>query len=514
MTRCAAPPRPENGEALIYRFRSMGRRFGALFVVLVGLIGGVCALVVVHVGRMRTDSERVLEETRELVIATGLTSDIGSLRPIVAAGERPDPHELKAARETVAAAVETLDHLHAPVNDPSREEHQEAENRIAVSVRADVVELGSLLETLDVPADAARAGELLEHARHYASVLAAETRNETHLAHADLSERATTTRTVLVATSIAAALVLGFALLLVFRTVVRPLRIVRKGAERFGRDDLSHRIRVKSRDEIGALARSFNEMADRVASTQADLETRVRERTSEFLRAARLADLGLLASGVAHEINTPLASITSCAEGLERRIHNGGLDAETANDYVSTITREAYRARDITERMLALSRQEPCLVGEVALDRVLRQVESAVQHTLEQRGVRLERDAPAPDDVARVNAGELVQILVNLVLNAIDASSQGQVVRLGAKLDGESLRFDVADDGSGIPPEDLERIFEPFYTTKRPGRGTGLGLALVATLVDAHGGHIGVTSRPGEGSRFVVTLPRRWEEGA
>jgi len=247
-----------------------------------------------------------------------------------------------------------------------------------------------------------------------------------------------------------------------------------------------------------------------VAEAQDHLEERVRARTQEFLRAARLADLGLLASGIAHEINTPLASIASCAEGLQRRCRDGQPPKELLAEYTNTISQETLRARDITTRMLALVRQEPSTISRVSLGLVLDQAESALRHRAERRRVRLDREAPEQDAVLNVNPGELVQIVLNLLANAVDASSPGGRVRLRAAVEGPTLVLDIVDEGAGIPEDDIDRIFEPFYTTKRPGEGTGLGLALVSTLVESRLGRISVRSQPGRGSTFRVTLPTDW----
>ncbi len=254
-------------------------------------------------------------------------------------------------------------------------------------------------------------------------------------------------------------------------------------------------------------------MADRIADTQSELEARVASRTREFIRAARLADLGVLAAGVAHEINNPLASIASCAEGLERRLAKGELDGADQHDYLRTISAEAYRAREITTRLLALARQEPSETADVDLGLVLHQVEAAVSRLLERRKLRLRSEFP-PQASVRGSAGELIQILVNLILNAKDASPDGATIDVRCRVEAKWIVFEVEDRGHGIEAQDIDRIFDPFYTTKRPGEGTGLGLPLVAALVEARGGFIGVDSRPGEGSLFSVRLPRRWREPA
>jgi two-component system NtrC family sensor kinase len=316
----------------------------------------------------------------------------------------------------------------------------------------------------------------------------------------------------MVATILIATLLLCMAWFFVARGVVGPLGALTRGAERIGHGDLAHRIDVRNRDEIGNLARTFNAMAERLAESQAHLEQRVEERTREFLRAARLADLGLLASGIAHEINTPLASISSCAEGLQRRLERGQVTPELLAEYAATIRAETVRASGITSRMLALVREQPSELGPVSMRLLVEQVRSAIQHRLEKRGVRLDCAVEDGDGGLHANGGELVQVLVNLVANAIDASPAGGRVELRARLQAGRLELEVEDEGVGIPPADQERIFDPFFTTKRPAEGTGLGLSLVASLVRARRGRIVLRSVVGKGTTFRVELPADWSE--
>jgi signal transduction histidine kinase len=290
--------------------------------------------------------------------------------------------------------------------------------------------------------------------------------------------------------------------------------MLRSSTERFGHGERGHRIQLDNLDELGDLAAAFNAMADRLGETQDVLEERVRERTREFIRAARLADLGILASGIAHEINTPLASITSSAEGLQRKTRTGDVPASVVNEYVTVIRDEAYRAREISTRMLSLVHQQSSELTWVELRLVVEQVESALRFRAESRGVQLAVHCSHPLETVNVNPGELVQVLVNLLANAIDASSRGDLVTLSVSLKDGNLHAEIQDQGSGILNEDRERIFEPFFTTKRPGSGTGLGLALVATLTKSHNGRVIVESESGQGSTFRVVFPMDWGQAS
>lgn len=497
------------------RSRTIARHFGGLFALIVGLIAVVCGVVVFQMQGMRVDSRRVLEESREQAITARIAGQIAGLENLFAREpDEVDEPSLEHAQDLIAEIVSESDTLEDRAEDPSRDQHQAAEEGLSDRVIDELEPVLGLLPDVRDPDARAEIRERLGKARHYAEVLVSETKHESELADLDLQKRAKSTTTIMLATLVLAVLVLLLALAIVLRGVVGPLRTLREGAEQFGLGDLERRIHVTSFDELGILASSFNEMADRLAGVQKDLERRVQERTREFLRAARLADLGVLASGVAHEINTPLASITSSAEGLERRAQRGALEPQELSEYVSVIVQEARRAHDITTRMLALARQEPSPLAPISLRIVLDQVRATLQHRVDLSGVPLEIDAEDVDLRLNANGGELVQILVNLVSNAIDASAPGDAVTLRVCARDARLAFEVLDHGHGIPEESLDRVFEPFFSSKSPGEGTGLGLALVAALVDSHGGRISVDSKPGEGTSFRVELPRDWSPAA
>jgi signal transduction histidine kinase len=495
-------------------FRSLEQRFAALyaFVVVLGL--AVCAVAGHELEGMRLDSRRVVEESREQVALTRVLTTIDTLGSALSASTAPDESELGALRAGILTILDSLQALESDPQDPSRAEHQEHELELAGELTGSLRRLGQELADGALRWPDPEVADQLARSRGLFQEILDATAVESERAVLDLERRAGTTRNVLLATLVAATGLLCLALALVHHQVVRPIRMLRQAAERLGRGEFGHAPELHSADEIGDLARSFRSMGERLSETQEQLEGRVRERTAEFLRAARLADLGLLASGIAHEINTPLASIASSAEGLTRRLQAGERRAEVLADYARVITDEVYRAQEISTRMLALVRQEPGDSSQVALAAVLKQCESALRHRADTRKVRLATQSSPADARVLVHAGELVQMLVNLLANAVDASPAGALVRMDARaLDGQ-LTVEVVDQGCGIPPADLERIFEPFFTTKGPGSGTGLGLALVSTMVRGRGGHLGVRSELGKGSTFTLQVPTDWSRSA
>ena len=510
--------RSGRGSALMLLFESfsLGRRLAGVYALIVGLLLTVLAVVLVHVAGMRKDADRFLEETRERIVMSRIVDEVDRLSAILDMdpSARPVGVELMQEEKILEQTLDDLIEFFQAEDDPSRPRHQFEERRIAESVLADLRILQGILVEEAGQEPSQEILNAIEHARRFAAVLDEEAREEAERADKDLEARAGATVTVLFWVIGIVIAILCATVFLVYRTVVQPLGVLREGAERFGSGDLSYRVHVRSRDEIGVLASSMNQMASRLAEAQAALQTKVEERTREFVRAARLADLGVFAAGVAHEINTPLASILSSAEGLERRVDRGDADEATQREYLGTICGEAHRARDITSRLLALSRHDQDATGPVDVDFVFDQVRSLTSHALRKRSLTLVTSIQKPGLTLEGSAGELVQILVNLVVNARDASPQGGQIQISARDAMDRVVIEVQDHGAGIAPEDLDRIFDPFFTTKPPGEGTGLGLALVAALASSRGALVHVESEPNVGTTFTIDLPKQWRKHA
>jgi two-component system NtrC family sensor kinase len=245
--------------------------------------------------------------------------------------------------------------------------------------------------------------------------------------------------------------------------------------------------------------------------------TQISQMQEQLSRSRRLATVGQLAAGVAHEINNPLAAITTCAEATLRDIRStpdfSTIATERSWDfYLEEIVRQALRCKAITRGLLDLSRQrrarrEPCDINALVERSVL-----LVSQREEARDVTLQ--TTLSPQLGEVATDEVLvrQILDNLLTNALDAVEGRGSVRVTTALEGERARIEVADTGAGIPAEMLVRIFDPFYTTKEAGKGSGLGLAISATLAEALGGALTVESKPGTGSRFRLWLPRHAPE--
>ncbi|PYT05264.1 MAG: hypothetical protein DMF65_00590 [Acidobacteria bacterium] len=250
--------------------------------------------------------------------------------------------------------------------------------------------------------------------------------------------------------------------------------------------------------------------------TWSDITT-LAEVQEQLARSRRLATIGQLAAGVAHEINNPLAAITTCAEATLRDLldtpQTAALAAERQWDYyLEEIVRQALRCKQITRGLLDLSRQKRARREPVELNRLVGQAAQVFEQRARERGVSVEsRLDPSVGEVATDEA-MVRQILDNLLSNALDAAREGGRVSVATALEGERVRVEVEDDGPGIPPETLARVFDPFFTTKDPGRGAGLGLAISLTFAEAMGGTLTAESKPDAGSRFRLWLPRRTPE--
>lgn len=244
----------------------------------------------------------------------------------------------------------------------------------------------------------------------------------------------------------------------------------------------------------------------------------LREHQERLLQAARLADVGQLAAGVAHEINTPLASIALRAEALLRASADEILLAQPAfanfPRHLRAIDDEIFRCKKIIGALLEFSRARPADVRETDLNAVCENASDLLAHPMRLKQVRLDLE-PAPGlPRVRADEGQIRQALVALLVNALDACRPGGLVRLTTAWEEGVVRVTVADDGVGIPREHLDKIFTPFFTTKPVGQGTGLGLAVCHGVVAAHGGRIEVVSEPGRGTSVSLLLPAGIPPGA
>ena len=239
--------------------------------------------------------------------------------------------------------------------------------------------------------------------------------------------------------------------------------------------------------------------------------TGLREQGDRLLQASRLADVGQLAAGVAHEINTPLASIALRAEALLRKAENPPLadlpGFEVFPRYLKTIEEETFRCKKIISSLLQFSRSQRPEVRETDLNALCQDASDLVGHQARIKQVRMELRLQPDLPRVRADDGQLRQALLALIMNALDAVQVGGRITLETTRRADEVLLTVADDGAGIAVEHLDKIFSPFFSTKPIGQGTGLGLAVSHGLVAAHGGRIEVSSAVGAGTRMCIVLP-------
>jgi signal transduction histidine kinase len=284
----------------------------------------------------------------------------------------------------------------------------------------------------------------------------------------------------------------GAAALLAHR-MARPLRTLTRATADVARNGGELQpIPVRSRDEIGELTSAFNAMARDLRRARDDL-----------VATARLASLGEIAAGIAHEVRTPLGILRGCAQMLGRALRG---DDARERELVEMIVGETDRLERVVSGLTELAKPRPPAIEATALDPLLDRVAELVGPRAKESGVAVQVEHAATACTALCDAEQVYQVMLNLVVNALQVQPHGGAIRLRA-LAGTNGRagFEVSDDGPGIAPGDETRVFSPFYS-KREG-GTGLGLALVDRIVRAHDGSVTVTSTAGRGATFRVELP-------
>lgn len=287
--------------------------------------------------------------------------------------------------------------------------------------------------------------------------------------------------------------------------VGRPVKLLVERVKHVASGDLSARLDLSRRDEIGALAGALDRMSADLERARAEAEAEARERRAALDRlrhAERLATVGRLAAGVAHELGTPLNVVLARAQLIERRPHDP-----------DKVTKHAEVVRQQTQRMTRIIRQLLDFARRGSSERVPADLAELVESELEalrplaaEREVELSYSGPSPAP-AFVDPGHIGQVLTNLVVNAIQASPRGGQVRVDLNPAPEGWTLLVSDQGPGIPADLRERVLEPFFTTKDVGEGTGLGLTVVHGIVSEHGGALEIESEPGQGCRIRVSLP-------
>lgn len=278
------------------------------------------------------------------------------------------------------------------------------------------------------------------------------------------------------------------------RRITGPLERLSEAARVVGQGQFDIQVAATSRDEIGELGDSFNQMAAELKGTQAAL-----------VQSEKMAAFGQLGAGITHEIKNPLGGVLGLAQLCLRKVEK---DSPLAKN-LAIIEKEASRCRTIIENLLKFARQEKVAFGPLDLNRVTQDALTIVAHQLSINQIKVKQDLCTDLPTLTGNPNQLQQVLINFLINAQQAMEGNPgTVSLSTRLTetgGAQVR--VSDSGPGIPEEIRSRIFEPFFTTKEAGKGTGLGLSVTYGIIQDHCGEIEVESTVGEGTTFIITLP-------
>lgn len=319
-------------------------------------------------------------------------------------------------------------------------------------------------------------------------------------------------RIVIICVSISVGLML-LLIRLTFVWIFKPLHTLVEGSRQVAHGKYDTRIMLATNDEIGELAGAMNFMTEQfeeqlrqLEESRRDLDEKVQQKSRELVRSERLASVGFLAAGVAHEINNPLMAISACAESLQRRVGQPE-DIDYVRRYLTMIQEEAFRCKGITERLLGLARNETrertktdFVLIVIDMLEMIRQ-----QDAFKKKNVSLE----LPESlVITVNAQEMKQVVLNLLTNAFQNTDETGQVWVRLRLQNDRVVLSIQDDGVGMDAEVRQNIFEPFFSRRSGGSGTGLGLSITHRIIEEHHGRISAFSEgTGKGATFTVELP-------
>lgn len=289
-------------------------------------------------------------------------------------------------------------------------------------------------------------------------------------------------------------------LLLVVRTISRPLQRITLAAVQVTEGEYGTEVDLRqSNDEIGLLADSFNEMSRKMADDIKQLQ----QLNEQLTRTEKLAAMGTLAAGVAHEVNNPLASISSLIQMMQSKT---GIDEKTAEN-LKLIQTQIQRITQVTKDMMDFARVRPAANAQVDINDLIEKSLRLASFDKSFQKLAINKNLAADLPKVFADGDQLQQVFLNLFLNARDALPEGGELEIETSAATSEVRIVVSDNGIGIKPDDAQKIFDPFFTTKPAGKGTGLGLAVCYGIITAHGGKIEIAANDLKGTTFIIVLP-------
>jgi signal transduction histidine kinase len=327
---------------------------------------------------------------------------------------------------------------------------------------------------------------------------------------------------IILTTCVLVALLTAFILILVRRNISLPIDRLIERIRNIGEGHWEKRIEIRGNNEISSLAAEFNQMCERLDDLYGRLVKEQQDRLSlerNLRQSDKLASVGQLAAGLAHEIGTPLNIIGGRAEFLLRRPRS----AQELRENLQIIRSQIDRIAGIVRQLLEFSRRREPAFRKVELPLLLDKVIGLLEHKIADKNIHVNLAADETLPAIQADPDQLEQVFLNLFLNSLHALRHGGAIRINAAVMGRDengageaadgrVRIEFEDDGDGIPGEHLSQVFDPFFTTKDVGEGTGLGLSVSYGIIKDHGGEIRVESKPGQFTRFIILLPGHGHE--
>ncbi|NOZ60007.1 MAG: DUF3365 domain-containing protein [Euryarchaeota archaeon] len=279
--------------------------------------------------------------------------------------------------------------------------------------------------------------------------------------------------------------------------VITPLNKVKEAAIKLSKRDYSARVDVDKEDELGELARVFNSMVEELKNKEA-----------QVIQSEKMATVGKLAAGIAHQINNPLANII-----LYSQIHREEVKDEETRKVLEIIEEEASLASKVVQGLLDFSRQREFKNEVAQVNEIIKKMLNILKPQLQYKNIKLELDLDERLPEIKGDSSKLLDAFINIATNAIDAMKEGGKLTIRTYRSDGRVVVEIRDTGVGIPEEHLGKIFDPFFTTKEVGKGTGLGLYITYSIIEKHGGEIEVESEVGRGTTFRIYLPGESDAG-
>jgi len=330
-----------------------------------------------------------------------------------------------------------------------------------------------------------------------------------NLSRKERSDIATTIRMSIRLLLVALVLVLVFGIIINMKlatSIATPIRTLEKITKKIAQGDFSEIIEVKGKDELASLETSFNIMEDKLKNALWSLEhtiEKLREKQAELVEAEKLASVGKLAAGIAHEINNPLTSVLTFSSLMLEQCP----PSDPRHEKLKLMARETARARNIVRQLLNFGRETVIKPEKININDPVSEIADSLVAQDAFKGIDLSMNLGSNLTDVYADPAQIGQVVMNILLNAIHSITPPGRIEVSTRMNGNSVEIVFKDTGAGIPEEHVHKIFDPFFTTKEASKGTGLGLAVSYGIIKKHGGDIGVASAVGRGTTFTVRLP-------